>query len=93
MMKFTLTRHFFQIVQVEAHPNEQSDVVIKSENPDATNRDAVTSGEKSSLKLTPMGCPDCNVIFSAKDEMMRHFAQKPHKLAEGISINRCPGKL
>ena len=50
-----------------------------------------SSVDKSSLKLTPMGCPDCNVIFSAKDEMMRHFGQKPHKLSDGISINRCPG--
>ena len=79
--------------QQQQPPEEQNDhpesVIIKTESPE-TNRD-VTSGEKSSLKLTPMGCPDCNLIFGAKDEMMRHFAQEPHKLSEGISVNRCPG--
>ncbi len=76
-------------IPMEQHLEEPSDVIIKTESPE-TLRD-VAPGEKASLKLTPMGCPDCNLIFSAKDEMMRHFAQEPHKLAEGISINRCPG--
>ena len=78
-------------IQMEQHLKEPCDVIIKTESPE-TLRD-VAAGEKASLKLTPMGCPDCSLIFSAKDEMMRHFAQEPHKLAEGISINRCPGTV
>ena len=84
-------------------PEENQKVEIKSESQDMVNRDVgvapttttttiTTNGEKLSLKLTPMGCPDCSVIFAAKDEMMRHFAKEPHKLADGISVNRCPGE-
>ena len=75
-------------------PDQSNSIKIKSENPaDLLNRDGDDDnhGSKLSLKLTPMGCPDCSVIFSAKDEMMRHFAMAPHNLNEGISANRCPG--
>ena len=43
---------------------------------------------EGSLKLTPMGCPDCTVIFDNEDDLMFHFTKNPHNLTP--SSNRCP---
>jgi uncharacterized C2H2 Zn-finger protein len=34
---------------------------------------------EGSLKLTPMGCPDCTLIFQYEDEMLAHFSKHPHE--------------
>ena len=46
--------------------------------------------EKSSLKFSPMGCPDCVMLFSTKDDMMLHFARPPHRLMCNLNVNKCP---
>lgn len=46
-------------------------------------------GAAASLKLTPMGCPDCSVIFACQNEMMAHFEQPPHEKSANSS-NKCP---
>ena len=41
------------------------------------------------LKLTPLGCPDCNLIFVSQEDMMNHFTKSPHETHTSQS-NKCP---
>ena len=52
-----------------------------------------TSGKdenSSSLKYSPMGCPDCVVLFPTQDLMMQHFSRPPHRLMCNLNVNKCP---
>lgn len=43
---------------------------------------------EGALKLTPMGCPDCTLIFASEEDMMTHFSSLPeHEVAQP---NKCP---
>ena len=46
--------------------------------------------ETASLKFSPMGCPDCVMLFTTKDEMMLHFSKPPHRLMCNLNVNKCP---
>ena len=46
--------------------------------------------ETASLKFSPMGCPDCVMLFPTKDEMMLHFSKPPHRLMCNLNVNKCP---
>ena len=46
--------------------------------------------ETASLKFSPMGCPDCVMLFTTKDDMMSHFSKPPHRLMCNLNVNKCP---
>ena len=43
---------------------------------------------EGALKLTPMGCPDCTLIFNSEENMLIHFTKPPHETPS--QPNKCP---
>ena len=60
---------------------------------DTSKQDGTSSGKEdsaASLKFSPMGCPDCVVLFPTQDQMMQHFSRPPHRLMCNLNVNKCP---
>ena len=65
------------------HPSETNSL---TQNGGSAGRDDTTA----SLKFSPMGCPDCVVLFPTQDLMMQHFSRPPHRLMCNLNVNKCP---
>ena len=65
------------------HPSEMDNL---TQNGGLAGQDDTTA----SLKFSPMGCPDCVVLFPTQDLMMQHFSRPPHRLMCNLNVNKCP---
>ena len=68
-----------------------SEIPSESENTyQKQNGDDKSNVNQASLKFSPMGCPDCVMLFATKDDMMVHFSRSPHRLMCNLNVNKCP---
>ena len=62
----------------------------KTETPSQNGNTSGKEDNSASLKYSPMGCPDCVVLFPTQDLMMQHFSRSPHRLMCNLNVNKCP---
>ena len=88
-------------IKTNAYSTQNEDIEIKTSENDVkhpSKTDTLTQNGGSagkddttaSLKFSPMGCPDCVVLFPTQDLMMQHFSRSPHRLMCNLNVNKCP---